>query len=587
MKKPNRKLPDHMDISNVLAEPIFQIETATIPISPAQITQFITLLNTLEGKVSSYFLFGSFESGLDLSQFLMNDLYDFLDEFPYQGVAAPTLYMIGVTSVLLEDSSTLPGQPAQTLQQLYATLGNFIDSLMLDDVVSYNNLRVALLPSINRTAQQPVTATIPITEDEFEVLLNFVTALYTQVPAFFNNPTPATNQNLQNLFREFFIFFRDYSVPEYTIFNYYLSQLIMYTLNTPPVFQEQVAELLQTFYTELSNFIGKLDSSDVQDERLYSELANVIWITSSFQTGGTSGPTGPKGATGIQGPQGLPGIQGPRGPKGDPGEQGARGLEGLQGEPGIQGPRGPKGEPGDPGARGPRGYQGEQGDPGSRGLQGLQGDTGPTGATGDTGPTGATGDTGPTGATGDTGPTGATGDTGPTGAIGDTGPTGATGDTGPTGATGDTGPTGPNIATVYGHFYNDGIITVPPNTSIPFNSSNTNNTSQFTLNNSQVTVLEAGVYLIDYRITVAAQQGGSFVFRVNTNSITASAGSSENTGGAGNSTTSASTTTLTRLNANDKVDIYRTGGSADIQIGNTVDGTTTVSIQLRLIKIAN
>ncbi|PEU67274.1 hypothetical protein CN386_29420, partial [Bacillus cereus] len=382
MKKPNRTLPDHMDISNALAEPIFQIETATIPISPAQITQFTTLLVTLEGKVSTYFLFGSFDDGLDLSQFLMNDLYNFLDEFPYQGVAAPTLYMIVFTSNLLEDPSTLPGQPAQTLQLVYVTLGNFIDSLMLDNVVSYNKLWEALLASITRTAQQPVTAMIPITAAEFQVLSNFVNALYTQVPAFFNNPTPATNQNLQNLFNQFFIFFRDFSVPAYTIYNRFLSQVIIYTLNFPSVSQEQVAELLQTFYTELSNFIGKLDTSDVQDEKLYGELANVVWITSSFQTGGTlgsTGPTGPKGATGIQGPQGLPGIQGPRGPKGDPGEQGARGLEGLQGEPGIQGPRGPKGEPGDPGARGPRGYQGEQGDPGSRGLQGLQGDTGPTG----------------------------------------------------------------------------------------------------------------------------------------------------------------------------------------------------------------
>ncbi|PGT52329.1 hypothetical protein COD14_30505, partial [Bacillus cereus] len=194
--------------------------------SPAQITKFITLLNTLESKVSEYFMFGSFESGLDLSQFLMTDLYDFLNEFTYQGVAAPTQYMIKVTSYLLKNSRNLPGQPAQTLQQLYATLGNFIDSLILDNVVSYNNLWEALLPSINRTAQQPVTATIPITEDEVKVLFNFVTALYTQVPAFFNNPTPDTNQNLQNLFREFFIFFRDYSVPEYTIFNQYLSQLI-------------------------------------------------------------------------------------------------------------------------------------------------------------------------------------------------------------------------------------------------------------------------------------------------------------------------------------------------------------------------
>ncbi|PEU71870.1 hypothetical protein CN386_25540, partial [Bacillus cereus] len=416
MKKTNRKLPDHMDISNVLAEPIFQIETATIPISPAQITQFTTLLNTLQDKVSNYFEAGSLEIGLDLSQFLMNDLYGFLREFDYQGVTAPIEYMLEATARLLdmEKPRSLPGQPAQTLQQVYATLGNFINSLMIDDVVSYNLLWQALQRSIIYTAQQPETATIPITDDEFNVLMNFVNALSTQVQDFFYNLTPAANQNLQNLFNSFYVFFSDYSFPAYTSLNRYLSLNIIQTLNHPPVFPAQIADLLQTFYTELSNFTGKLDTSDEQDTQLYSMLAVVIRDTSAFQASMTSGstgptgPTGPKGATGIQGPQGLPGIQGPKGVKGDPGDPGPRGPEGLQGEPGDAGSRGPKGEPGDPGPRGPRGYQGEQGDPGTRGPMGPAGDQGEPG---DRGPKGDPGDIGPQGDKGDTGSTGATGAT--------------------------------------------------------------------------------------------------------------------------------------------------------------------------------
>ncbi|MCQ6531156.1 hypothetical protein [Bacillus mycoides] len=117
MKKPNQKLPDHMDISNVLAEPIFQIETATIPISPAQINTFITLLNTLDSKVSEYFMFGSYEAGLNLSQFLMSDLFNFLGEFTYQGGVAPSQYMIEITASLLEANRSTMTMPGLILSQ--------------------------------------------------------------------------------------------------------------------------------------------------------------------------------------------------------------------------------------------------------------------------------------------------------------------------------------------------------------------------------------------------------------------------------------------------------------------------------------
>ncbi|WP_308201867.1 collagen-like repeat preface domain-containing protein [Bacillus mycoides] len=424
--------------------------------------------------MATYYNDGSYQSALDLANFLYDKFFVFLNIFPYQGGAAYSQYLTIRTYNLLRNSNTLQGQPAQTLQQLYEALSRLIDQLVID-TVSYNHLMTTLSRLVEQTSIFPVTAAIAITEEETQALQNFTQALKNQVTNFLNDPTPANNQNLQNLFIQFYIFFQDYSVQDYAVYGRLLSREILIVLNAPPVSLGKVTQLLQAFYSELSVFIERLVIDLSTYNQLLQNVSDAVSITASSILGsGATGPTGPQGA---------------------------------------------------------------KGDPGSRGLQGLQGDQG------------------------------------------DRGSTGTTGDTGPT------GPTGPNIATVYGHFYNNGIITVPPNTSIPFNSSNINNTSQFTLNNSQVTVLETGVYLIDYRITVAAQQGGSFVFRVNAASITASAGSSENTGGAGNSTTSASTTTLTRLNANDIVDIYRTDGSADIQIGNTVDGTTTVSIQLRLIKI--
>ncbi|PGT71809.1 hypothetical protein COD86_21475 [Bacillus cereus] len=516
MKKPNRKLPDHMDISNVLAEPIFQIETATIPISPEQITQFTTLLITLRNKAKYYFEAGSFEIGQDLSQFLMNDLYTFLDEFyefHYRDVA-PAQYMILATSTLLgliEGKRIPPGEPAQTLQQLYAKLGHFIDSLMID-TVHYNQLWFEILFATLSTTQQPVTAVIPITEDGFQVLLNFITALDTRVPIFFNNPTPANNQDLQNLFIKFYEFFQNYPFPEYTIYNKYLSEQIIITLNHPPVFQEQVAELLQTFYTELSNFIKKLDTKPKQDEQLYGQLANVVLSTSSFQTGGTpgsTGPTGPKGATGIQGPQGLPGIQGPKGVKGDPGDPGPRGPEGLQGEPGDAGSRGPKGDPGDPGPRGPRGYQGEQGDPGTRGPmgpagdQGEPGDRGPKGDPGDIGPQGDKGATGSTGATGATGSQGMVGPTG-AGTPGEQGPTGPQGATGATGAKGDPGD---NDILTFGFFYcTPAGGKIEPHTVNPINTVS-DGSLDLQIENGGIKINTPGIYHVIY--TWAPNQPGN------------------------------------------------------------------------------
>ncbi|MGG1325423.1 collagen-like protein, partial [Bacillus tropicus] len=169
---------------------------------------------------------------------------------------------------------------------------------------------------------------------------------------------------------------------------------------------------------------------------------------------------------------------------------------------------------------------------------------------------------------------------GPTGVTGDMGPTG------PTGVTGDMGPTGPISLGVYGHFTLSYAASVSPDSIIPLNFSNDLNTSQFSLNSSQITVQEAGVYLIDFRVSVAPANGGVFILRVNNISLP-HVSFSVNVGGTATSVIVGSSTSIIRLNANDIVDIFRTGGSTDIQIGAAIDSISTTAAQLRLVKIAN
>ncbi|WP_340023848.1 collagen-like protein [Paenibacillus sp. FSL K6-1096] len=194
-----------------------------------------------------------------------------------------------------------------------------------------------------------------------------------------------------------------------------------------------------------------------------------------------------------------------------PGEMGATGATGETGATGPTGITGTTGPAGETGATGPTGITGTTGPAGETGATGATGETGATGATGETGATGATGGTGATGATGETGATGATGETGVTGATGETGATGATGDAGPTGPTGATGPT---QSMLVGLFTRTSADTDPPsvitmNTPIPLINISQNIPGSFTLTDNVVTVNQAGYYLIDARLRVAAGSSSS------------------------------------------------------------------------------
>lgn len=114
--------------------------------------------------------------------------------------------------------------------------------------------------------------------------------------------------------------------------------------------------------------------------------------------------------------------------------------------------------------------------------------------------------TGPTGATGPIGPQG------PQGQQGYHGPTGPTGERGPMGYPGNTGPTGPTGATgvmpypAYGTFNSRSAqILTPTGTYVPVQLIRDGYyQTRLESDGSTITVLEKGVYLISYTITVSS-----------------------------------------------------------------------------------
>ena len=98
--------------------------------------------------------------------------------------------------------------------------------------------------------------------------------------------------------------------------------------------------------------------------------ANITWSVPYEATGeaGPEGPAGPQGDMGIQGAtgnQGIQGLQGVQGATGLAGPQGNQGVAGPQGGRGIQGLIGPTGPEGPDGPQGPQGIDGEAGPQGN------------------------------------------------------------------------------------------------------------------------------------------------------------------------------------------------------------------------------
>ena len=119
---------------------------------------------------------------------------------------------------------------------------------------------------------------------------------------------------------------------------------------------------------------------------------------------------------------------------------------------------------------------------------------------------GLTGPTGPAGPMGATGPQGIQGETGPAGPMGAAGPQGIQGETGPA------GPTGTAALAAYGTFVSNTGQTVtdgPVNLHAPLTTTPVGIT--FTPPTTSVTVLNAGIYRIEYRIRIASGTGASMV----------------------------------------------------------------------------
>ena len=118
----------------------------------------------------------------------------------------------------------------------------------------------------------------------------------------------------------------------------------------------------------------------------------------------------------------------------------------------------------------------------------VQGARGPQGPQGPVGPIGPQGPVGATGAIGPQGPVGATGATGPQGPVGATGATGATGPQGPA------GPAGTSQA-----IYADSTTaTVASGAIVPISLSASSPASTMTATGNEITLTEAGSYLVSY-----------------------------------------------------------------------------------------
>ncbi|MGI6176755.1 MAG: hypothetical protein ACOYJC_11510 [Christensenellales bacterium] len=146
---------------------------------------------------------------------------------------------------------------------------------------------------------------------------------------------------------------------------------------------------------------------------------------------------------------------------------------------------------------------------------------GPQGPTGKTGPAGPQGLAGAAGPAGPQGPAGAAGPAGSQGVAGPGGPQGVAGLAGPQGETGATGPTGP-VFIPQGTFFTYETGPFGPEEIIPITDASTTNTpGAFGITaDGRVSVVNAGVYLVDGRIQLAPGSSGVMGVQKNDESLT-------------------------------------------------------------------
>jgi len=158
---------------------------------------------------------------------------------------------------------------------------------------------------------------------------------------------------------------------------------------------------------------------------------------------------------------------------------------------------------------GPMGPIGPAGFTGPAGPAGPAGDIGPAGSIGPAGPAGLAGDIGPAG------PAGPAGDIGPAGPAGSAGDIGPAGPAGPAGDIGPAGPTGTAALAAYGTFVSTSATgpTINADESVNLNAVLPADPvgMTYTPGDPTVTLTNAGVYRVDYRIRTTAAGAGALM----------------------------------------------------------------------------
>jgi hypothetical protein len=174
------------------------------------------------------------------------------------------------------------------------------------------------------------------------------------------------------------------------------------------------------------------------------------------------------------------------------------------------------------------------------------------------------------------------GATGPIGPIGPTGPAG--GPVGPTGATGPIGATGV-FSPAYASFWS-GSMVIAPSTVIPLNSSNGVNSPGYTVSSGEITIPEAGVFLISISYSVGPGDEAFIVLRRNGADVLGAAIGSSTRSGA-DSQTGISRTVLVRLNAGETLDLFRRSGTANATLIAFADNVnSSCAIQITIVKLS-
>ncbi|MEB9686011.1 collagen-like repeat preface domain-containing protein, partial [Bacillus anthracis] len=458
---------------------------ATIPINSSQLTALLSYFAALQRETTTFFEDPTPANNQDI-QNLFNQLYPYLlQNFPYESVATSEFILLQIWPLF--NKTPLEFQKISGLfQQLYTSLAIFVNELDLSaSPASYNTLIQSLTLAMEGTSGPLINGTISTTHQQAVALLNFSTALQQEATAFFENPTPANNQNLQNLFNQLYPYLlQEFPYQAIAASEFILLQ-VMPLFNQSPLDFGKIAQLLQQLYGTLERFVNELNWAPFPE--IYNNILQNL-IVAMKNTGEPSAT----GATPITQNETQVWLNFIRAlvpevaaffaqPNSSANKQILQTLLNqflvffrdypikqyasypyyltnqllqllAQPSPSL-------------GALSNafQQYYAELAhfienlsmDPTSYDeLNRLLASTvintafyqggGGVGPTGPAGPTGATGATGPAGSgVGPTGPTGPVGPTGPTGSgVGPTGPTGATGPTGPTGATGATGPTG-------------------------------------------------------------------------------------------------------------------------------------------------